>query len=395
MALFCKGDDCDASQQRQCYSDSSAVLKIDERRETKAERDVEEVKQEDQADASLVPPPAARKRRLGTGTDGNGISSGSVTIGADINWRSDTWAGESGADFGCGSCDCGFAAVSTVELLDFPVWVAALSFLRVSELMRAGLASLQLRETSEWECLWKELFLRRAWGGLLAAEDEPLAPSLSPPALLGKSSSGEGNSWKMRYRVALEAEPARLPVCLRSMPRGVLSAIRGPLAGLVEACDEEHRRAALCVLRRNPIVTDGVDAAIACVRRAKEEFLREDSDWLDPLLTPPLDVVPLDSVREDRDLEVRLSHLRSLGYKPLLDGLRCLRDACADEDRVRTALRAVVAETLICDTAEEAAEAAMSEQCSVVCCHGYLLVEYDPWAIPHLRWTEHRVPDSD
>eukprot|EP00928_Gymnodinium_smaydae_P038081 TRINITY_DN26337_c0_g1_i1.p1 TRINITY_DN26337_c0_g1~~TRINITY_DN26337_c0_g1_i1.p1 ORF type:complete len:304 (+),score=58.60 TRINITY_DN26337_c0_g1_i1:71-982(+) len=265
----------------------------------------------------------------------------------------------------------------------------ALAFLGPCDLVAARLASQHWRLHCDWDALWRTFCERRCWGGLLT------------PPTLRRCDAGD---WKNRYRAALEAERRMEPSIVSSL-RAAVPGCRGQLVRFISAKDEEHRLAALCALRHDPILADDVDAAIATVRQLKQlwrdrpdEAVQESSEWPWPPLSWTLgpDVMPLDSVKEDEDLDARLVRLRTAAAarpdgagtcRPLLDGLVALADSGLDAAKLTKALRVAVGSVALCATEAEARVVACEQRCNVVCCGGKLLVEYCPCSVPQLVCT--------
>lgn len=235
-----------------------------------------------------------------------------------------------------------------------------------------------LRQQSEDDSLWHTFFTRRCWGGVMSDPDEFTSSSLS----LHKEAQGKDQlNWRDLYRIASRIEARQVHRSVRYLQR-VVPGVRGPLGQLVGIVSENHRAAASCGLRQNPILVDRLSDGFACMEELRAADFK-------PRKFVFISLEP-ENEREQERLDGLLRRLRALGgtCTPLLDCFSCPLDGSVEPSRLFTALRKAVGATAICEGTEEAERVVQVSRCDVICCGGTRLAEYRKWEIPEVRWKE-------
>lgn len=254
------------------------------------------------------------------------------------------------------------------------------AFMRRHEMPAFWRAGRGLKRNCDADDLWRVLFARRCWGGVLANPLEFEASSLSVGTRCDFT-------WRNLYKCALQIETAQVQTHIRRLQRFV-PGVWGYLAQYVGVEDEIHRVAARCGLRRNPILVNRLSDGFECVELMRQWCFSADS------LEGPSEIMLIslepEADQPKEELDNRLSQLRATGgtCKPLIDCLRCKADSGLEADQLMIALRKAIGATAVCDGTGEADQLAISHHCDVICCRGTRLAEYREDEIPEVRWVE-------
>eukprot|EP00930_Biecheleria_cincta_P008629 TRINITY_DN110148_c0_g1_i1.p1 TRINITY_DN110148_c0_g1~~TRINITY_DN110148_c0_g1_i1.p1 ORF type:complete len:338 (+),score=31.90 TRINITY_DN110148_c0_g1_i1:138-1151(+) len=261
------------------------------------------------------------------------------------------------------------------------------AFLRLSEMPALWSATRGLRDSQrdDDEQLWRTLFSRRFRVGALV-NHRPWRIQPETLALPGEL------LWRRRYENALRHEAIGVPIYVHRLQERV-PGVLGLLAQYVCVKDDKDRAAALCGLRRSPLLARDFAAASACIvqiRQLRAETTGETDECSDILFPGRLVVVTLDCDSQNPALDRQLARLRAMDgtCRPLLDCYDFQVDTRLDQEQLRAALRAEVGATAVCEGAEEAERIATEERCSVICCQGKRLAEYCHNVLPAVQWTD-------